>query len=175
MASIVGRQVKSKKTMSEINDYNIYQNYAIGAHALWEFCKSYQEYHDEKKPPILLLALPLLAIVFNERATEAIKNRNFKEGSLYKTITENKDIYSGLQERMENSLDLTLKSINIASASNLIIYDRDTTMLIVNSKFEPQKIIHSDYKDIILASKRIGAWFAQLNLQEITTLFNIKF
>jgi len=161
--------------MSNINDYNIYQNQAIGAHAIWEFCKSYQEYHEDKEPPILLLALPLLAIVFNKRATEAIKNRNFKEGSLFKTITENKDIYSGLQDRMENSVDLTLKSIHIASASNLLIYNRDTTQLVVNSKLEPQKIVHADYKDIILASKRIGAWFAQLNLQEITTLFNIKF
>lgn len=161
--------------MSTLNDYNIYQNHAIGAHALWEFCKSYQEYQQDKKAPILLLTMPVLPIVFNKRATDSIKNRNFKEGSLFKTITENKDIYSGLQERMENSIDVTFKSINIAVAANLIIYNRETTELIVNSKSEPQKIVHADYKDIILSSKRIGAWFAQLNLQEITTFFNITF
>lgn len=161
--------------MSTINDYNIFQNHAIGAHALWEFCKSYQEFHQDNKAPILLLTLPVLAIVFNKRATDSIKHRNLKEGSLFKTITENKDIYSGLQERMENSLELTLKSINVATAANLIIYNRETTELIINSRSEPQKIVHPDYKDIILASKRIGAWFAQLNLQEITIFFNIKF
>lgn len=161
--------------MNNIYDYNIYQNYAIGAHVLWEFSRTYQEFHTKKSSPTLLITLPVLPLVFNKRATDAIKNRSYKEGSLYKTITENKDIYSGLQERMENSVDLTFKSINIAIASKLLIYDHNTTQLIVNSKYEPQKIVHADYKDIILATKRIGAWYAQLNFQEITTLFNITF
>lgn len=161
--------------MKEISDYNIYQNHALGAHAIWEFCKTYEDFHEHKDAPPLLLVLPLLPIVYNKRATEAIKNRNFKEGSLYKVITENKDIYLGLQERMENSIELTFKAISIAAAANLVIYDKDTGQIFVNRKFEPQKINHLDYRDIILSSKRIGAWFAQLNLQEISTLFNITF
>jgi len=161
--------------MKEISDYNIYQNHALGAHAIWEFCKSYEDFHEHNDAPTLLLLLPLLPIVYNKRATEAIKSRNFKEGSLFKVITENKDIYMGLQERMENSIELTFKAVGIAAAANLIVYDKDTSQLFVNRKFEPQKINHLDYKDIILSSKRIGAWFAQLNLQEISTLFNITF
>lgn len=161
--------------MQVISDYKIFQNHALGAHALWEFSKHYQEFEENKQSPILLLALPVLPIVFNKRATDCIKNRNFKEGSLFKTITENKDIYTGLQERMEQSVETTFKSIQIAVASDLLIYDRETTQLIPNRKSEPQIKRHLDYLDIIASSKRIGAWFAHLSLQEITDYFNIRF
>jgi len=161
--------------MRTISDYSIFQNHVLGAHALWEFSKHYQEYEENNQAPILMLALPVLPIVFNKRATDCIKNRNFKEGSLFKTITENKDIYAGLQERMEQSVEITFKSIHIAVASNLLIYDRETTQLIPNRKSEPQIKRHLDYLDIIASSKRIGAWFSLLSLQEITDYFNIKF
>ena len=98
-----------------------------------------------------------------------------KEGSLIKTITENKDIYSGLQERMELSSDLTFKSVYMAVSANILIYDRETTQLIPNRKSEPQIKNYEDYVDIMASSRRIGAWFAKLSVQEITQYFNIKF
>jgi len=161
--------------MKTISDYSIFQNHVLGAHALWEFSKHYQQYEENNQAPILLLALPVLPIVFNKRASDCIKNRNFKEGSLFKTITENKDIYTGLQERMEQSMDITFNSIHIAVAADLLIYDRETTQLIPNRKSEPYIKKHLDYLDIMASSKRIGAWFAQLSLQEITDYFNIKY
>lgn len=161
--------------MEKISDYSIFQNHVIGAHALWEFSKYYEEHSERKTAPVLLLAMPVLPIVFNKRATDCIKGRNMKEGSLIKTITENKDIYSGLQERMELTSDLTFKSIYMAVSANILIYDRETTQLIPNRKSEPQIKNHLDYLDIIASSRRIGAWFAKLSMQEITEYFNIKF
>jgi hypothetical protein len=161
--------------MEKISDYSIFQNHIIGAHALWEFCKYYEEYADDKQSPLLIVAMPVLPIVFNKRATDCIKNRNMKEGSLIKTIVENKDIYSGLQERMELSTDITFKSIHMAVSANLLIYDRESTQLIANRKSEPQIKNHKDYQDILASSRRVGAWFAKLSIQELTEYFNIKF
>ena len=50
--------------MQKISDYSIFQNHVLGAHALWEFSKYYQEYELNNRPPILMLALPVLPIVF---------------------------------------------------------------------------------------------------------------
>ena len=158
-----------------MDDYGIYQNKLLGAHAIWEFSKFYQEYEENHKPPQLLLALPVLPIVFNKRAMNIIKGKKFKEGSLIKTISENKDIYVGLQERMEDTADITLSSIYLATASNLIMYDRETTNLVPNSSILPKINKYEDYSDIISSSKRIGAWFAQLNTYEIMELFQIHF
>ncbi|MCC6584558.1 MAG: hypothetical protein IT271_12715 [Chitinophagales bacterium] len=159
----------------KISDYSIFQNHVLGAHALWEFSKQYQEYQEYNEPPILLLTLPVLPIVFNMRATNCIRSKSFKEGSLLKVITENKDIYAGLQERMEGSIDMTFKSIHIAVASGLLIYDKTTTQLIPNRKSELILKQSLDYTNILSASRRIGAWFAQLNIQEITDYFNIQY
>jgi hypothetical protein len=158
-----------------ISDYSIFQNNILGAHAIWEFSKYYEEHSPEKSYPLLILALPVLPIVFNKRATDCIKTRFMKEGSLMKTISENKDIYSGLQERMELCLDLTFKSINMATSSGLILYDKETTRLIPNRKSELQIKRYEDYIDILAAARRIGAWFATLTFQEICDYFNIKF
>lgn len=158
-----------------ISDYGIYQNNLIGAHAIWEFAKYYEEYHPERQSPVFLLTLPVLPIVFNRRATDQIKSRFFKEGSLFKTITENKDIYSGLQQRMEQTFDLTLKSIYLASAARLVLFDKDNSQVIANYSTEINIKLHRDYGDIIACSRRIGAWFGQLNLNEIQDYFNIKF
>lgn len=158
-----------------MDDYSIYQNKLLGAHAIWEFSKFYQQFEENNKPPKLILSLPVLPIVFNKRAMNIIKNKKFKEGSLIKTISENKDIYVGLQERMEDIADITLSSIYIATAANLIMYDRETTNLVPNSSVQPKIEKYEDYSDIISSSKRIGAWFAQLNTYEIMELFQIHF
>lgn len=158
-----------------MDDYSIYQNQLLGAHAIWEFSKFYQEYEEKNQPPQLLLSLPVLPIVFNKRAMNAIKSKKYKEGSLIKTINENKDIYIGLQERMEDTADITLHSIQIATSAGLILYDPETTCLIPNSNIVVKKTQYEDYADIISSSKRIGAWFAQLNIYEIMELFKIRF
>lgn len=158
-----------------MDDYSIYQNKLLGAHAIWEFSKFYQQFEENNKPPPLILALPVLPIVFNKRAMDIIKSKKFREGSLIKTISQNKDIYVGLQDRMEDTADITLSSIYMAAASNLIMYDRETTVLIPNSSIQPKIDKYEDYSDIISSSKRIGAWFAQLNIYEIMELFQIHF
>lgn len=158
-----------------VTEYQIVQNQILGAHSLWEFSKYYFQHSKPKAHPNLMLAFPVLPIVLNKRATMEINNRNFKEGSLYRTINENKDIYAGLQTRMENMANLTFRSLNTAFSLKILSVDSTTTQLIPSSKSFPLADVGRDYQEIIHSSRRVGAWFGQLDISEIMTYFNIHF
>jgi hypothetical protein len=163
-----------------LNEFEIFQNKAIGAHAIWEFSKSYKMHNSDSFSPTLLMAMPLLPLVFNRRVVNGIKERNFKEGSLLRALDENKDLFSGLQERMEDMGKLTLESIYLSAVVGLIIFDRDENIIIPKAKNLPMKLKENldknrDYIDIINASRRIGAWFGQFSQSEIFLYFNLQF
>jgi hypothetical protein len=160
----------------ELIEYQIYQNHVLGAHALWEFTKSFNDNSVPYKYPTIYQAMPVLPLCLNKRVVEGIKYRNFKEGSLLRAIEENKDLFSGLQERMMDMAKLTFHSLYLATNSRLLVLDREQMVLIPNQITSPQKSIaqlQEDYKDILKASRRIGSWFSKLSLQELLMYFNI--
>ena len=163
-----------------LNEFEIFQNKLLGAHIIWEFAKNYKMHHSEKDVPSLLITMPVLPLCLNRRVVQGIKERNFRGGSLLRAINENKDLFSGLQERMENMANLTLESIYVSSVTGLITYDRDSSTIIPKATILPLKLRdnlkkNEDYNNIINASKRIGAWFAQFNQSEILLYFNLQF
>jgi hypothetical protein len=164
----------------KVNEFDIFQNKLIGAHIIWEFAKYYRMHHEKKNSPDLMLVMPVLPLCLNKRVVSGIKERNFKEGSLLKALDEHKDLFSGLQERMEDMAELTLQSIFIGSVSGLLVYQRETGIIIAGSRNFPNTLKNHiggryDYADILSASKRIGAWFSQVNLSELMLYFNISY
>ncbi len=164
------------------NEFDIYQNRAIGAHVIWEFTKSYylnaKQDDSENSYPTILHTLPVLPLCFNARVVDGIWNRKFKEGGIIKALNENKDLFSGLQNRMEKMSTLTFQSIYLAHSSKLIHFDREYMVLVPLLSNFPSKIdakLHKDYKDILASSRRIGFWFSKLSLPEVLMYFNINF
>ncbi|MCW3107996.1 MAG: hypothetical protein JWQ09_2502 [Segetibacter sp.] len=161
-------------------EYQIYQNRLLGAHIIWEFTKSFNEHSKniEKSSATIFHVMPVLPLCLNKRVVEGIKGRLFKEGSLLRAINDNRDLFSGLQERMESMASITFGSIYIATQGKLILFDRDQMLLIPNSIPIPSKLtakLYEDYKDILKASRRVGSWFAQLSIEEIQMYFNINY
>ncbi|WP_316812573.1 three component ABC system middle component [Pedobacter heparinus] len=164
----------------KLNEFEIFQNKVVGAHAIWEFSKYYQMHHVDKFCPSLICTMPVLPLCLNRRVIENVKERKFKEGSLLKTLDENKDLFSGLQDRMEGMAELTLESIYLGAVTGLFYYDRENSLIIPRMKFLPAKIkdglnSNKDYSDIIHTSKRVGAWFSQFNHSELLFYFNLQF
>jgi hypothetical protein len=164
-----------------VSEYNIFQNKILGAHIIWEFAKFYRMHHVTKNCPNLMMTMPVIPLCLNKRVVQGIKERHFKEGSLLKALDEQKDLFSGLQTRMEDMAELTLESIFLGSVSGLIVYQRETGMIIPSDKNLPNTLKSSfsstpyDYAEIIGASKRVGAWFSQLNISELMLYFNIYY
>lgn len=163
-----------------LNEFDIFQNKVLGAHAIWEFTKNFQINHSEKGLPSLLLTMPVLPLCMNKRVVTGIKERNFKGGSLLRALDENKDLFSGLQDRMEGMANLTMESIYLGSVVGLISYERVNSVIAPVAKSLPLKIKenmskNSEYVDIINTSRRIGAWFGLFNQSEISLYFNLTF
>lgn len=159
-------------------EYQIYQNRLLGAHIIWEFAKTYTEHSPDKLYPTIYHVMPVLPLCLNKRVVEGIKSRLFREGSLLRAISDNKDLFSGLQDRMESMATLTFGSIYVASQGRLILFDNEQMTLIPNSFSVPSKItdkLFEDYKDILKAARRVGSWFSQLTMEEMIMYFNISF
>ncbi|WP_165748440.1 three component ABC system middle component [Cellulophaga sp. Z1A5H] len=161
--------------LSEIEEYDVMHNNVLGAHSLWEFVKFYSSYHSTKKNPDLLLLMPVLPIVFNKTSCELICRRNFNPGSLINTLIEDKGIFIGLQKRMEDMSDTTFNSLRIAFAANLLSINNNDFKIGSLSQANPSLQLPQDYNNIILASKRLGAWFAKYEISQITNYLNITF
>ncbi|MBL7717689.1 MAG: hypothetical protein JNL72_02545 [Flavipsychrobacter sp.] len=169
----------------KFNEFQIYQNKVLGAHILWEFSKAFYLNRANDKPvseeelyPSIFYLLPVLPLCLNSRVVEGIRSRNLREGSIIRALDESKDLFSGLQARMENLADVTLESIYVAHVSTLVIFDREKMIVIPNLSSLPNRVekkLHKDYKDMLAASRRLGYWFSKLSMSEILMYFNISF
>ncbi|WP_299765164.1 three component ABC system middle component [uncultured Dokdonia sp.] len=159
----------------ELSEYDIVQNYIIGSHILREFVKFYQRYSQENIGPELILTMPILPLVLNKSSSFEISKRHYIEGGLMKTIYDDKTLYVGLQNRMEKMYDLSLKSLSMCFSSGLLNYDKNTSRLTIIDEANPNLQYAENYKQILRASRRLGAWFAKLSIEELTTIFKIKF
>jgi Family of unknown function (DUF6521) len=159
------------------NEFEIIQNELIGVHALHEFVRSYAEHNKGVGPKIYWL-FPILPILFNEESVNLIYNRNFTTGSFSKVIYDRKDIFLTLQKRMESLASKTFNCIYVASNSKLFDYDPQTLRLFIiktNSLISNYSRLSNEYQKIIFSAKRLGAWFAKMNNEELLIYLNIKF
>ncbi len=159
-----------------MNEFDIFQNKILASYVLWEFCKNYSL--QKKQPPSLKLIMVVLPICFNKRIVDGIKSRNFREGSLYRALDENRDLFIGLEDRIESMGKLTFETIYLCSVSGILDFDRDRQEL----RFVPKAIKESEFSklrqypdlaDIFNAAKRIGTWFGKMNSVEITSYLKL--
>jgi len=160
-----------------LDEFAIVQNNLIGAHALHEFVKSYTSEAAGVGPRLYWL-FPVLPIVFNEDSVEAIHSRSLSPGSFLKVINECGYLFINLQQRMELFSANTYRCISIASDTNLFGYDPSSARVYqIQSKsiFRDVKQLGNNYQLILLAAKRLGAWFARTTENELLVYLNIKF
>mgnify|MGYP000884878900 FL=1 len=161
------------KQKIEINEFVILQNPIIGSHILHEFSKYY--YSEKKegiKIPFLFIVLP---IVFSKEYSDDISIKNFKIGSMLKSLNNENLYWDTLQQRMSDFSEITFQSLNIAFAASLLLYDNQNGRIIPNNykSFKPKD--KKDYDKMIKTAHRLGYWFGLLKDEEICSYLNISF
>jgi hypothetical protein len=150
------------------------QNPAVGALALWAFVTQYVESHDAHQGPMLPLCLPILPLVLNHEASAALHARRF-DGGLELALAEHRAIVAGLQERMETMTDQTMHALNLAFAAKLLDYDGSTGELLSCRKTPPMTAPEgSDLRKITATARRLGHWFAVMQLPRVFALLSIS-
>lgn len=157
----------------EINEFVILQNPIIGSHILHEFTK---RYYSEKKEgiklPFLFIVLP---IVFSKEYSNDISTKNFKIGSMLKSLNNESLYWDTLQQRMLSFSETTFQSLNIAFATSLLFYDNKDARIIPNNSKSFKATDKKDYDKMIKTANRLGGWFGLLKDEEISSYLNIYF
>lgn len=158
-------------------EHVVIQNPVLGASALWSFCKEYVEYGGEAGAslPKVMLVLP---IVLHKQSAQYIRRIQRKSG-LIKALAEHPDLVLNLQERLERFSTLTLTSLELACLSSLLVVDRtrEWPLYLPQRKTMPTALlpVADDVKAIISASKRLGAWFSQVEVASLSKLLQVQY
>lgn len=156
-----------------INEFVILQNPIIGCHILHEFSK---RYYSEKKEGIKLPFLfTVLPIAFSKEYSNDISVKNFKIGSMLKSLNNENLYWDTLQQRMADFSDITFQSLNIAFATSLLFYDKQTARIFPNNSKSFKPTDKKDYDKMIKTANRLGHWFGLLQDEEICSYLNISF
>lgn len=161
----------------QLNEFEIIQNAAIGAHALYAFTQRYIQAEEEKKGPLLPFMFPILPIVFTKEYTKQISSRNFKIGSFYKVMTSDNSFFINIVPKMQELSETTFKAIELGFSAKILVYDNENARIYSGKNVNIIKAsnLSKSYSDIIKTSQRLGSWFAQLKDDEIVSYFNLNF
>lgn len=162
--------------MKGLNEYEIMQNNALGALALSGFTIEYYKNKNNICGPTLPILMPVLPMVLHED-TALTLHKKHKQGGFYKSIYENRMISIGLQQRMEAMANQTFQALNFAFASKILNYDNSTNQIVPLRRTSPLKLINSSYVEIrriIKAAERLGYWFSEMELEQISIALNLR-
>lgn len=165
------------KNEFDINEFTILQNPIIGSHLMYEFMKKYNQYGVKNGISIQLLFC-ILPILFTKECLDSISNKNFKIGSFIKFLNNDKASYSDINSKMQFYSDVTLNSLNIAFSAQLLSYEinvGEVNYLPINDKIVNPQRLRPEYKSMIAAAQRLGAWFGVLSEFEIVTYLKLEF
>lgn len=161
------------KQNMEINEFVILQNPVIGSHILHEFAKRFcSEKKEGIKLPFLFIVLP---IVFSKEYSNDISTKNFKIGSMLKSLNNESLYWDTLQQKMSDFSEVTFQSLNIAFATSLLLYDSQNAHIIPNNSKSFKPTDKRDYDKMIKTAHRLGYWFGLLKDEEICSYLNISF
>jgi hypothetical protein len=166
--------MQGAKLMRSNIEYEIIQNSALGALAIWEFAKEYYDNENKTKGPEIFLSLLILPIVFNKQAVAQLCNRQ-KSGGLLRALSEDATIFVGLQERMEQMCEQTFEALNIAFSSDLLTFNQETSELLPMRTTSSKKYSNEQVKGILTTSKKLGYWLSELSIMQICKLLNVRF
>ncbi|WMX58966.1 three component ABC system middle component [Peribacillus sp. R9-11] len=160
--------------MERLMEHDIVQNSALGSLALWSFVLHYYKATGNKQGPLLPITMIVLPLAFNKQVSTMISRKNL-EGGFYSAISEDRALYLGLQKRMESMSEQTFNAINIGFSVGLLKYDENTSQLLPSRRTPPYQIIDEEIKTILSTSKRLGYWFATINISQLAAILKVRF
>ena len=166
----------SSKLLREF--YNV-QNPALGAYLLSNFTVGYKNENQCLVPlPLIFIVLPM---VLRNEIVDFISSTNRKSGLRYfaEKFTEKKylknDLLIQIQKQSQSYKVLTMESLRLAIAQNLIILEDKTYLMPIEGNIKKFKSNSDELKKMAKAAEKLGAWCAQLSLAEVAQILKVRF
>lgn len=154
---------------------DVFHNASFGAATLWSFSRSYFEQRKRAAGPLLHELMLVLPVAFHPVSVDAIHSRN-RDGALPKALAETRSMTAGLQERVQGFSTRTLRAINVALASELLVYDRPGGYRFPPGRLsKPFAYSDDEMNRIITAADRLGHWTALSGFETACSLLGVRY
>lgn len=163
------------------NEVRLVQNPAIGAFLLWRFVCAYTaEGGSAPYPNVLLLFLVLPMTQHAETRkliTSTLKGSGLRVFVAKFSASEQKksDLLYAIHPRVQALRSLSLASMRVAVASNLLAIDWENGLVYAVDNTYPKSATPESIAPLIRASERLAAWCAQLTFAEVASSLKVEF
>ncbi|WP_044339365.1 three component ABC system middle component [Rossellomorea aquimaris] len=164
---------------SLLQEYEIMQNPAIGANAIWAFAQGFISYPQEKHEHLTLwhifTILPLVfhgtsrKVIIKRRESSGLRSILDREPSI--SLAQNEAIFN-LENRIMSMEKRTLRSLNLAIACNLVTLENGN--FTSRSNFKLPKNVQAETKAVLKAANKLGIWAGNMSIFEYLTILGVE-
>ena len=157
------------------SEFEITQNPALGAYAIWQFGLGHQE--DGAEPAPFALAFLVLPMVYHAKTLARISSTYETSGlgKLVQKISENREELLAIHERALAMRRLSLNSIVLGASGGLITPDYAAANIRATSQeLLPKVKVPESLKKVGPASRKLGIWFSQLDVTNVVRALNVS-
>jgi hypothetical protein len=161
---------------SPLNEFEIVQNPALGAYAIWRFGLGFQS--EEGRPATLPLAFLVLPLVLHRPTLEMINSTRKASGlALFAAkLGEERENLLAVHERALTLRRLTLQSIAMGVGGRLLTLDYVAATVRANTP-EPtiRKPVLPERIKGFSGAEKVGYWFSKLGLHQVASTLAVEF
>ncbi|TWH59613.1 hypothetical protein DesLBE_4008 [Desulfitobacterium sp. LBE] len=162
-----------------LREYEIMQNPALGANALWAFTQGFISHPEEELQPLTLWHLvSVLPLVFHDTSRKMIIKRKQTSGlrsildrDPASSIAQNETIFN-IDNRLKAMENRTFRSLNLAIACNLIALEEG--YFTSNVPYKLPKQISDETKNVLKAAYKLGVWAGSMSSFEYLTILGVQ-
>jgi hypothetical protein len=160
---------------SELTEFEIVQNPALGAYALWRFGVGFQS--EDSQPSPMLLAFLVLPLLLHQPTLRMITSTQKASGlTLFAAkLGQERENLLAVHERALALRRLTLQSIAMGVDHRLLTVDYDAATLRANTADESLRKPSLPERIHAFSSAKLGYWFSKLGLHQVASTLAVEF
>ncbi|MFD2616533.1 three component ABC system middle component [Terrilactibacillus laevilacticus] len=162
-----------------LREYEIMQNPALGANALWAFSQGFLSRQSENKRLLTLWHLvSILPLVYQETSRKMILKRREASGlrsildrDIKNSIAQNEAVFD-INSRLQAMEERTFRSLNIAITSKLI--SLEDGYFSSSLPFKLPKNVSVETKEVLKAAYKLGIWAGGMSDFEYLSVLGVE-
>jgi len=157
------------------------QNPALGSVLIWRSAALYRKCHSTASSMPLPLAFLILPILFHEQTAELVAATRIASG--LNKLTEKfrsaefsrTDLLLSVASRANRMRTVTWEAIRLGLSANLLLIDTGTATLVSLTDTPHTAGVPATVRPLLNNAEKLGAWFAEMSLYEISMQFQVSF
>lgn len=163
------------------HETHIVQNPALGAMLLWSFANGYERGSKVNEPAPIPLFFVILPLTLHQETSALISTTQSASGlrafadKFSGSKVSKSDLILAVNERAIQLRKLSLTSLKLAVASRLLAIETRKGCAISLSSTQPRAGVPRSVRTMLKNAEKLGRWFSQLSLHEVSVILKVRF